>query len=483
MGKKSRAIGSCQFERFSWITATGVALMNINDLLVLPTNQSDAAFLKRMAAVQNACLAAAGLIALLVVLAWIFKELRPGYPHGWYLMKFNTASGMLLSAASLALLSNKPTPSQVRLARAMALLILLLAAVALYEHISGRSTGLDTLVVSDFISDKAGLMSTQTAVYFLLMALSLLVATVSRPMSGAAVVVLTVLLALHALIIFSGYCFAAVQLFGQSMAVRTSPHTLACMLLLAVALIGWRMQEGYFFVLAGRGLGSRLARRVMPFALLLPFVLMLGSTALASTGWLSPSVAAGLAIAVMAASLAGLVSLMGRRINRLEKSLRELALTDELTGALNYRGFELLGEQAFREARRSRSVLTLMVFYAEGIKEIGDTYGQEASSHLLKDMARMLRESFEPADIIARTGSEEFTVITKDENTGGVIALMRIGEAMEALNAAGGSYKARFSVGEATSDPDSAGSFQDLLEKAGLARRERWRVEHAVAES
>lgn len=457
--------------------------MNINDLIVLPTSQSDTVFLKRLTVVQSACLSAAALIALLILLAWFFKDLRPGYPHGWYLMKLDTAAGMLLSAASLALLAAAPAPWRLWCGRAIALLVVLLAAVPLYEHISGHLTGFDTLIVADPTSDRPGLMSTQTSVYLMLMALSLLLATVPHPAVGAGVAVLTVLLTLQALIILSGYCFDAVQLFGQSMSTRTSPHTLACMLLLAVALIGWRMQQGYFFVLAGRGLGSRLARRVMPLALALPFVLMLAGTAMASAGWLSPPVAVGLAIAVLAAVLALLVSLMGRRINTLEKELRELSLTDEPTGVLNRRGFELLGEQAFREAQRSHSVLTLLAFHIEGIQDISNTYGREAGAHLVRDMARMLRESFDPADIIARTESDEFAVITKDENTGGVIALMRIGEAMEALNAAGGSYKARFSVGEATSNPDASESFRDLVEKAGLSRRERSRAEHVLAEA
>ena len=456
--------------------------MNIHDLIVLPTNQSDAVLLKRLAVVQSACLAVAALIAFLILLAWVFKDLRPGYPQGWDLMKFDTAAGMLLSAASLALLAAAPLPWRLWGGRALALLVLLLAVIPLYEHASGQFTGFDTLIVADPGNAEPGVMSVQTALYLLLFGSSLLLSTLQRPAYGIAVAILTVLLSLHALIIFSGYCFNAVQLFGQSMATRTSPHTLLCMLLLAAALIAWRMQHGYFFVLAGRGVGSQLARKVMPFALLLPFVLMLAGTAMASAGWLSPPVAAGLSVAVMAAALAALVSLMGRRINTLENELRDLSLTDEPTGVFNYRGFELLGEQAFREAQRSRTVLTVLVFHVEGVKDINETYGQEASAHLIQDMARMLGESFEPADIVARTGRDEFTVITKDENTGGVIALMRMGEAVEALNAAGGSYKTRFSVGEATSHPDTDESFRELVERAGIMRRERQRAEHVSIE-
>ncbi|WP_233842529.1 GGDEF domain-containing protein [Dyella sp. 2HG41-7] len=414
---------------------------------------------------------------MLILLAWFIHGVRPWFPRGWYLMKFDTASGMFLSALSLGLLSAKYSTARWWGGGVAAMLVLLLAVVALYEHFSGRPTGLDTLIVADTTSDKPGLMSAQTATYLLMMAASLLLATVPRRSFGIAVFVLSILLSLQALIVFSGYCFNAVQLFGQSMSTRTSPHTLACMLLLAVALTGWRAQHGYFSALIGKGLGSRLARRVFPFVLLLPFAAMLISSAMAGAGWLSPPVAVGLTIAVLAAALCGLVSLMGRRINTMERGLRELSLTDDVTGVLNYRGFALLGEQSFLEAQRNHVIVTLLIFNIENIKEIGEDFGNDVGVRIMRDIAGILRASFAPADIVARTEGDEFAVIANDESTGGVIALMRVGEAMEDMNAANRAYRIRFSVGEATSDPASGETFRGLIERAGLVRRERRRVE------
>jgi len=447
------------------------------DSIVLPTSQSDATLLKRVAIAQRVCLAITALIAVVILLAWLVKGVRSWYPGGWYLMKFDTAFSALLSVAGLALLSTGSSPLRTWAARAAALLLALLAVIALCEHASGRLTGFDTLFASDTTSNAPGLMSVQTAIYFVLMALSMLLATVQNYRASMAVAVLAVLLTLHALIIFSGYCFDAVQLVGQNMSTRTAPHTLACMLLLAVALIGWRMQLGYFPVLTGTGLGSRMTRQALPLALLLPFVLMLSGTTTARAGWLSPAVAVGLTIAVLAVALGALVSLMGRRINTLEKNLHELSLLDEATGVLNYRGFEVLGEQSFLEAQRSRTAITLLVFNMESVSELSESAAHDAAAQSMREMARILKASFEPADIVARTESDEFVVVTNDENTGGVIALMRIGEAVEALNATDRPYKIRFSVGEATSDPDSSESFHHLIERAGMMQRERWRVE------
>ena len=447
------------------------------DSIVLPASQSDATPLKRVALVQAVCVAITALIAVVILLAWLVKGVRAWYPAGWYLMKFDTALSALLSAAGLTLLSTGSSSLRRWATRVAALLLALLAVVALYEHASGRLTGFDTLFAADTTSHAPGLMSVQTAIYFVLMALGLSLATVQHPRAGMAVIVLTLLLSLHALIIFSGYCFDAVQLFGQNMSTRTSPQTLACMLLLAFALIGWRMQLGYFPVLTGAGLGSRMTRRVLPLALSLPFVLMLGGTALARMGWLSPAVAVGLTIAVLAIALGGLVSLMGQRINTLERNLHELSLLDEATGVLNYRGFEVLGEQSFLEARRSRTTITLLVFTMESVSELDERASHDAAALCMREMARILKTSFEPADIVARTESDEFVVITNDESTGGVIALMRIGEAVEAFNAADHPCKIRFSVGEATSDPDASKSFHHLIERAGMMQRERRRVE------
>jgi diguanylate cyclase (GGDEF)-like protein len=453
--------------------------MKTNDQIVLPTSQSDVTLLKRLSIVQFICLGIAGLIAVAILLAWLITSTRASFPEGWYVMKFNTALGMLLSTVSLVLLSVTQTSIRLWGSRALGAVVLLLAAVAVYEHASGHLTGLDTLIVSDATSNTPGLMSVQTSAFFLLMGACLLLCSARVNRWGAGITVLITLLAVHVLIIFSGYCFTAVQLIGQSMITRTSPHTLTCMLLLTIGLMCWWAQNGHFSLLVGQGIGSQLARRVLPFALLLPFVLMLSSAGMARAGWMSPPVAVGLAVAVMAAAFGGLVSLMGRRINTLEREIRAQSLTDEFTGVFNNRGFNLLGEQSLREAQRGNATLTLLVFDLDNVKEIGEKLGHEVASRFVQDVAGLLRSNFGPADIVARTESDEFAVITKDENTGGVIALMRIGEAVDAMNGAKERpYVVSFSVGEAVSAPGAGESFTQLVTRANLMMRERKRIQH-----
>jgi diguanylate cyclase (GGDEF)-like protein len=451
--------------------------MTTNDQVVLPSDQPDIGLLKRLSRVQVGCLAAVALIAVIVLGGWLDAGVAARLPNGWYLMKFNTALGMLLAAASLALSPTNRYAFRLWGSRVLALLVVVLASVAIFEHARGRLTGFDTWVANDATSGKPGLMALQTGTYLLFLGVWLLCIGARKGAVGHFVDGLTACLMLITLIIFSGYCFDAVELFGQNMSTRTSPHTLVCMVLLTAVLMGRRTRHGYFSVFVGLGIGSQLARKVLPIALLQPFVLVLAGIYVAKLGWLLPSVAAGLTVAIIAATLVMLVSLMATRINHLQRDLQELSLTDELTGIYNYRGFVLLGEQALREARRSQSSLTVLVFDLDDLKSVNDRFGHDVGSKFVLDVAQLLRENFKSADILARIGGDEFVVITKGEDAEGYLALTRVGEIAEAMNQAGDRpYKISFSVGEAISDPSSNQALSDLVARADRMMYERKRA-------
>jgi diguanylate cyclase (GGDEF)-like protein len=460
--------------------------MTSTDSVVLPSGQSDLGLLKRLSTIQVACLAMVVLISTIVLCAWLSTTVAARLPNGWSLMKFDTALGLFFGAVSLAASPVDGNTLRFWGGRALALLIAAIAGIALFEHASGRLTGIDTWFASDGTSDKPGLMASQTSIYLLLLSVWLLSAGTQEKSLERAADVITALLVLLTLIIVSGYCFDAVELFGQSMSTRTSPHTLLCMVLLTVVLVGRRTRHGYFAVFVGVGIGSQLARRSLPVALLLPFFLMLTGAYLARHGWLSASVAAGLTVTAIAATLAALVSLMGRKINHLEHSLQEMSLIDELTGVYNYRGFMLLGEQAMREAERSNLPLTILAIDLDDLKYVNDQFGHNVGSQFVLDVAKLLRENFEGADILARVGGDEFVVITKGKEMESILALTRIGEIADAMNADGKRpYRISFSVGEAVGDPASKESLSDLVAKADhmmyARKRARRSAESAAA--
>jgi diguanylate cyclase (GGDEF)-like protein len=95
---------------------------------------------------------------------------------------------------------------------------------------------------------------------------------------------------------------------------------------------------------------------------------------------------------------------------RVEEEVRQLSLTDELTGLYNRRGFLLLAEQEWKVACRAGVSAVLVYVDLDGLKTANDTYGHEIGDGLLRDAARVLKGTFRDADVVARLGGDEFAV-------------------------------------------------------------------------
>lgn len=96
-----------------------------------------------------------------------------------------------------------------------------------------------------------------------------------------------------------------------------------------------------------------------------------------------------------------------------EAELRNLAVTDALTGVWNRRhGTELLA--ADLSARRPGQALSLLMLDIDHFKTINDTFGHQAGDHVLIEIASRLRRSLRGSDMVARWGGEEFVVLLRD---------------------------------------------------------------------
>lgn len=88
-----------------------------------------------------------------------------------------------------------------------------------------------------------------------------------------------------------------------------------------------------------------------------------------------------------------------------------VALTDDMTGLLNRRGFITLGSKIM-EGARSRGVQGLLLYGdIDGLKDINDTYGHEAGDRAIKAEAHLLKTAFRSSDVIARLGGDEFAIL------------------------------------------------------------------------
>jgi two-component system cell cycle response regulator len=157
--------------------------------------------------------------------------------------------------------------------------------------------------------------------------------------------------------------------------------------------------------------------------------------------------------------------------NRMQAALRNLSLTDELTGLYNRRGFLTLATERRKLANRNGE--TFMVFLADldGLKPINDTHGHGAGDQALKKTAQILRECFRTSDIIARIGGDEFAIATvEDKKNDGEFLRTRLQEALETYNAESQlPYRVGVSMGVARAPAKDLLSIEQLMAKADEA--------------
>lgn len=96
---------------------------------------------------------------------------------------------------------------------------------------------------------------------------------------------------------------------------------------------------------------------------------------------------------------------------RAEAEVRQLSLTDELTGLNNRRGFFVLAEQQLKIAQHTQTPYSLLFADLDGLKQINDSLGHEIGDRVIVDAAQILKQTFQDSDIIARLGGDEFVVL------------------------------------------------------------------------
>ncbi|HEY9642403.1 MAG TPA: diguanylate cyclase [Coleofasciculaceae cyanobacterium] len=94
-----------------------------------------------------------------------------------------------------------------------------------------------------------------------------------------------------------------------------------------------------------------------------------------------------------------------------EAEVKQLSLTDELTGLCNRRGFFVLAEQQLKMARRTQTSCCLLFADLDGLKQINDALGHEIGDRTIVDAAQILMQTLRDADIIARLGGDEFVAL------------------------------------------------------------------------
>jgi diguanylate cyclase (GGDEF)-like protein len=86
------------------------------------------------------------------------------------------------------------------------------------------------------------------------------------------------------------------------------------------------------------------------------------------------------------------------------------AVTDELTGLFNHRRFQEVIAAEVERARRYGQEMGLIMLDIDNFKQVNDTYGHLQGDLVLREVARVLRQSSREIDEPARYGGEEMAV-------------------------------------------------------------------------
>jgi diguanylate cyclase (GGDEF)-like protein len=112
-----------------------------------------------------------------------------------------------------------------------------------------------------------------------------------------------------------------------------------------------------------------------------------------------------------------------KRIERQQTRIAELeslSVTDELTGAMNRRGFDMQLRKTLAQSRRhtldgsERSSGVVLMIDMDRFKAVNDTYGHAAGDELLRLVSTVLTRDVRASDTVARLGGDEFAVLMPD---------------------------------------------------------------------
>jgi len=110
-----------------------------------------------------------------------------------------------------------------------------------------------------------------------------------------------------------------------------------------------------------------------------------------------------------------------RQVETAEKRIRELQAElarvsekvreDQLTGALNRRGLEQEFERAVVTADTRGQPMCVALLDIDNFKSLNDTYGHNAGDGALVHLARVIKDTVRPSDVVCRYGGEEFVIM------------------------------------------------------------------------
>ncbi|HVZ12944.1 MAG TPA: GGDEF domain-containing protein [Bauldia sp.] len=423
-----------------------------------PSLEPNAAAIVAVRRLEIAALSVISAIAVATLLFWSFPALGQYGPSGWHAMRPFTALWILGVVISLALSAPHLSPAAHRASAILGVVLFLIPMVVL-------------LTYAGLLPYPAALPSRAWPQSVIASALTSLTLPFIRAPSGwrAWIADLSAIGAVGvALLVFSSFAFDVIEFVGIGNTNYTAPQILCCIILLVLVAVGRRAQTGGLFaILLDSGLGTRLARILLPYLLLVPFVLFVALRKLAEIGFISVIQAMAIAVPLVVLGMVAAVVWIARSTNQVEDDLRHQSLTDGLTGVLNRRGFDAVAKYVLRSAERAGTPVTAFFFDLDNLKRVNDDHGHNVGSALIRIFAGLLVTTFRRSDLVARMGGDEFVVLAAAPAASLATLIERLQAAVaEANKSAILPIPIAYSVGYSELLPNSADDIERLLAAA-----------------
>lgn len=160
----------------------------------------------------------------------------------------------------------------------------------------------------------------------------------------------------------------------------------------------------------------------------------------------------------------------------IERELRHLALTDDLTCLYNRRGFFASATQQLKLAKRNGQSMLLFFCDLDNLKLINDTFGHREGDRALVRTADALEGVFRDSDVMARLGGDEFAVLAFEASTRNEEAILRrLEKSLRRTDDEEPRYNLSLSIGVARFNPMDNATLADLMADADRAMYEKKR--------
>ncbi len=103
--------------------------------------------------------------------------------------------------------------------------------------------------------------------------------------------------------------------------------------------------------------------------------------------------------------------------------LRDLTITDTLTGITNRRAFENSLQEFMSRAHRYGNNFSMLIFDIDDFKRLNDQYGHDMGDRVLVDLVDRIREIVRDVDVLSRWGGEEFTILMMQTEKEGALRM------------------------------------------------------------